>query len=128
MSQDWKAKWPVGSVVWSIDSSDETNGYDIHLEAGPREPWQGKVTDNGRGVLRLCSFNPDTGEVDDDSNACTTAPRHLFATRAEADAAYRIERKRHAARLLGQALEYIDWEPARLLVGAAIDSLTPKTA
>lgn len=126
---NWKEKWPEGSVAWSIDPSDETNGYDIHLDAPPRKPWQGKVTDNGRGVLRLCSFNPDTGKIDHDSNACTTAPRHLYVTREEAEAVYRVERSRHAVRLLTQALECVEPSDSDTvnLIQTAIEILTPKT-
>lgn len=77
----------MGEVLWTILPTDEA------VNDGPRwrRPWKGKVKDirGVFGVVLLCSFNPETGELDLDSNASASLGfDHLYRTEQAAWEAY----------------------------------------
>lgn len=90
----------VGEVFWTIQPTTEAenygNGYLVR-------PWVGKVTKLYDGHVKLCSFNEETGEPDDDDNAsCHVAHNRLFQTEREALKAYRESLKERHRNLLDE--------------------------
>jgi hypothetical protein len=77
----------ISDIRWCILPDSESSGYD---DIKPRKPWLGKVTSAKPGYsIRICSYNPETGSIDDDSNASTYAREEdLFLTEQEARKAY----------------------------------------
>lgn len=110
-------------VVFTIDASDESKAYDVYGDPGPVSPWAAKVQITPHGAVRLVRYDFQTGTTDDDSNASTHSPRHVFRSVAEAAAAYVVERRRHAARRLAEALEFVDRDDVRSLVQTGIELL-----
>lgn len=76
-----------GGEYWSILPSIESVGC---ANSEPRRPWLGKIIETRYGSQRICSFNPETGVVDDDNNsmAIVRSLSHLYYTKAEAMSAY----------------------------------------
>lgn len=102
----------VGDCFWLIATSIESDNYDAY-GSGYRNPWYGKVTMaaeyNSLKSYRISYFNPETGVVDDDSNATAyvTAADKLFNTKADATRAY-LERLKEERKDLEQQIKDLD--------------------
>jgi len=92
----------TAKVYWTCRQSVEAENYG---DTAPCEPYPVKVrTGDNTTVAYAHCFDPDTGEIDDDSNATAMVrPLDLFDTEAAAWTAYRKLAISHVADLLHSA-------------------------
>lgn len=103
-------KEPVeGQLYWCILPPDESQACG---DDRPRKPWQGKLERTSNGALRLCHHNAESGQIDDDSNACAhVRDSSLHDTKLEALEAYSQALSNHIHDLreqLSDAVEELD--------------------
>lgn len=94
----------LGQLGWTIEPNSEAAGYG---DDKPRKPWRVKVVQVlDRGFVKVCCYNDDTEEVDDDTNASAfIESSKFFFDLPAANAAYIKKMLRY---LRGQASELVD--------------------